>query len=227
MSWWSIPYLINSLQTWEHGRKKMFNKFMRALRRGHRNQKGITGLETAIILIAFVTVAAVFGYAVLSAGIFSAEKGKETVYLGLQEAKSTMEITGSVVAMASDNTSDTVTSIKFTVRNCIGGDPIDLTTPPNNKFILTYIDSQQYHNDAKWSLVWVGQSDNDSLLELGEKAQITFDCTDIDVNTASTPLNPTLGVYTKFTIEFKPPAGSVVTVERITPGDMDPVMNLH
>jgi len=55
----------------------MFNKFMAALRRGHRNEKGITGLETAIILIAFVTVAAVFGYAVLSAGIFSAEKGKE------------------------------------------------------------------------------------------------------------------------------------------------------
>jgi len=57
--------------------------------------------------------------------------------------------------------------------------------------------------------------------------QITFDCTDIGVNTASTPLNPALGCYTKFTIEFKPPAGSVVTVERITPGDMDPVMNLH
>ena len=138
-----------------------------------------------------------------------------------------MEITGSVVAIAADNTSDTITSIKFTVRNCIAGDPIDLTTPPNNKCILTYIDSQQYHNDAKWSLVWVGQSDNDSLLELGEKAQITFDCTDIDVNTASKPLNPTLGCYTKSTLEFKPPTGSVVTVERITPGDMDPIMNPH
>jgi len=28
----------------------------------HRGQKGITGLETAIILIAFVVVAAVFAY---------------------------------------------------------------------------------------------------------------------------------------------------------------------
>ena len=205
----------------------MFNKFMRALRRGHRNEKGITGLETAIILIAFVTVAAVFGYAVLSAGIFSAEKGKETVYLGLQEAKSTMELTGSVVAFAADNASDTVTSIRFTVRNALGGEAIDLTEPPDNKSILTFIDSQQYHNDAKWTRMWVGQSDNDSLLEVGEKAQITFDCTDIDVITLDTDLDPTLGCYTKFTLEFKPPAGSVVTVERITPGDMDPVMNLH
>jgi len=89
----------------------VFSKFMTALGRGHRNEKGITGLETAIILIAFVTVAAVFGYAVLSAGIFSAEKGKETVYLGLQEAKSTMEITGAVVATGS-NTTQKVTAIK-------------------------------------------------------------------------------------------------------------------
>jgi len=227
MSFWTILYAINSLQKGEeYGRRKMFNKFMRALRRGHRNEKGITGLETAIILIAFVTVAAVFGYAVLSAGIFSAEKGKETVYLGLQEAKSTMELTGSVVAMG-DNATDTVSSVKFTVRNALGGEAIDLTVPPNNKSILTYIDSQQYHNDAKFALTWVGHSDNDSLLEVGEKAQITFDCTDIDPNTAGTSLDPALGCYTKFTIEFKPPAGSVVTVERITPGDMDPVMNLH
>ncbi len=44
---------------------------MKALKKILEGQAGITGLETAIILIAFVTVAAVFGYAVLSAGLFS------------------------------------------------------------------------------------------------------------------------------------------------------------
>ena len=34
-----------------------------------RDEKGITGLETAIILIAFVVVAAVFAYTTLSAGL--------------------------------------------------------------------------------------------------------------------------------------------------------------
>jgi len=74
---------------------------MAGLQKGHRDQTGITGLETAIILIAFVTVAAVFGY-----GIFSAEKGKETVYLGLEEAKSTMQLAGTIIAKAraTDNT---------------------------------------------------------------------------------------------------------------------------
>jgi flagellin-like protein len=32
----------------------------------HKNQQGITGLETAIVLIAFVVVASVFAFAVLS-----------------------------------------------------------------------------------------------------------------------------------------------------------------
>lgn len=82
----------------------MINKFMKAMARLHKEQLGMTGLETAIILIAFVTVAAVFGYAVLSAGIFSAEKGKETVYAGLAQAQSSMELKGSVIAYGAPGT---------------------------------------------------------------------------------------------------------------------------
>lgn len=68
------------------------NRLKRALYKLHKQEGGLTGLETAIVLIAFVTVAAVFGYAVLSAGIFSTEKAKESVYEGMQEAKSTMVV---------------------------------------------------------------------------------------------------------------------------------------
>ena len=64
--------------------------------RAHRNQKGITGLETAIILIAFVVVAAVFAYTALSAGLFSTQKSQEAVYAGLEEAQSTVELSGNV-----------------------------------------------------------------------------------------------------------------------------------
>ena len=57
------------------------------MRRMNRDERGITGLETAIILIAFVVVATVFAFIVLTTGIFSAERGKETVYAGLQKAR--------------------------------------------------------------------------------------------------------------------------------------------
>ena len=51
----------------------------------HANQRGITGLETAIVLIAFVVVASVFAFGVLSTGLISSEKSKETVLGGLEE----------------------------------------------------------------------------------------------------------------------------------------------
>ena len=63
-----------------------------------RDQRGVTGLETAIILIAFVVVASVFAFTVLSTGIFSAERGKETIHAGLKEARSSIELKGSVIA---------------------------------------------------------------------------------------------------------------------------------
>ena len=63
-----------------------------------RDDRGITGLETAIILIAFVVVASVFAFTVLSTGIFSAERGKETVFAGLAEARGTIAPRGSVLA---------------------------------------------------------------------------------------------------------------------------------
>ena len=62
------------------------------------NERGVTGLETAIILIAFVVVASVFAFTVLSIGIFSSERGKETVFAGLEEAQGTLEPKGRVIA---------------------------------------------------------------------------------------------------------------------------------
>lgn len=60
-------------------------------------QHGITGLETAIVLIAFVVVSSVFAFAALSTGLFSSDKSKETINAGLTEASGTIEIRGSII----------------------------------------------------------------------------------------------------------------------------------
>ena len=59
------------------------------------DQRGITGLEPAIILILFVVVASVFAFTVLSTGIFAWERRKETVFAGIEEAQSSIEPRGS------------------------------------------------------------------------------------------------------------------------------------
>lgn len=51
------------------------------------DQRGITGLETAIVLIAFVVVSSVFAFAALSTGLFSSDKAKETIQAGLAETR--------------------------------------------------------------------------------------------------------------------------------------------
>ena len=58
------------------------------------DQRGITGLETAIVLIAFVVVSSVFAFAALSTGLFSSDKSKETISAGLAEARGTLEVRG-------------------------------------------------------------------------------------------------------------------------------------
>src|SRR3989304_798052 len=94
------------------------------------HEKGITGLETAIILIAFVVVAAVFAYTPLSAGLFSTQKSQEAVYSGLKEAQSTLELKGNVIATAnSTGAAGDIGQISFTVANVLGGQPIDFTPP--------------------------------------------------------------------------------------------------
>ena len=132
----------------EERRKEMLKRLLSKL---YRDQRGITGLETAIILIAFVVVAAVFAYTVLSAGLFATQKSSESVYSGLEEAQSTLELRGGMTAYASDPetgdpadgedvddndasdmdnvTSDIVTRLQFTLANVLGGEPIDLTPP--------------------------------------------------------------------------------------------------
>ena len=58
------------------------------------NERGITGLETAIVLIAFVVVASVFAFASLSTGLFASEKAEETVEAGLHGAIGALHIRG-------------------------------------------------------------------------------------------------------------------------------------
>ncbi|PXF61357.1 MAG: flagellin [Candidatus Methanogaster sp.] len=59
-----------------------------------RDERAFTGLEAAIVLTAFVVVAAVFSYVVLGAGFFTSEKSKEVIHTGVDQATSSLEIGG-------------------------------------------------------------------------------------------------------------------------------------
>lgn len=55
------------------------------------------GIEAAIILIAFVIVAAAFSFMVVNMGLTATQRGKEAVAEGLREASSPLTIDGSIL----------------------------------------------------------------------------------------------------------------------------------
>lgn len=196
----------------------------------YKLQRGITGLETAIILIAFVVVASVFAYTVLSAGIFSSEKGKEAIHSGIQQARSSMEIVGSVVGKDTDADGD-LDQILVNVTNALRGEAVDLTTTTDadadglisdegtksHLVIITYRDKTQQFDDITWTTSQLGKGDSDALLEENEKFQLT-------VNLGA--LSTVLTTNTQFAIEIKPQTGSSLVIQRTTPGKIDSIVDM-
>jgi len=213
-------------------------------RKYFKHEKGITGLETAIILIAFVVVAAVFAYTTLSAGLFSTQKSQEAVYSGLKEARATLELKGNVIATANESgTSGRVQQISFIVSNVLGGEAIDFHEPDQaagnggvadtnstNKVVINYIDEYQAVNDLYWTLEKLGGSDSDDLLENNEKFKITIGSDTAGasggnlINALSTQ---NLNVNTEFSLIIQTPIGAVLEIERTIPPFMDTIMNLR
>jgi flagellin FlaB len=186
------------------------------LRHHAREERGITGLGTAIILIAFVVVATVFAFIVLTTGIFSAERGKETVFAGLQKARGTMEVRGGVVVLA---TPPTVDSVQFAVSTTAGGDPIPLDpAATSQRTVIAYRDAAVAVNDVAYTTTNI-VGDGDLLLEPGELLLVTIQ--------ASAITGATLAPNSRFTFEIQTPVGAVLDLTRSMPAQIDAVMQLH
>lgn len=197
-------------------------KFYQHLKRMHRDEAGITGLETAIILIAFVIVASVFAFVVLSTGLFSAERGKQTVLAGLEKASGNVELRGNVIltdagdGAISDAEADT---IEFNLALAAGGRPVNLDpTATNNAVVINYIDANGRVGNVLFTPSEIKGNDN-NLLEVGELASIVIDLT--DVTGAALLPNGT------FTLEVIPASGGTLLIERTIPAAIAPVMDLH
>ncbi|MCB9420346.1 MAG: hypothetical protein H6667_11095 [Ardenticatenaceae bacterium] len=182
----------------------------------HINEEGISALETAIILIAFIVAAAVFAFSVLSAGTVSTERGKESVLSGLNEVQSAIELRGQIVAIGgTTGMTGTVESVLFTVANVLDGNPvpIDPTGVSAEKIVFRYRDETQQNPDLVWTVNWL-INDGDILLENGELAEIMISNLDVQLT------NP-LGVNTQFTLEIVPPWGNTLALVRTTPPVID------
>jgi flagellin FlaB len=191
---------------------------IRELVRRVREERGITGLETAIVLIAFVVVAAVFAFVVLSTGLFSSERSKETVYAGLQKTRGSMALTGGVIATSNGTQ---VTDLTFGVTLAAGGDSVNLdASDATNRTVISYIDTAVTDNDVDYTTTEI-VGDGDNLLEAGELSEVTIDL-------ATECATCVVGANETFVLEVKPPTGSYLVIQRTTPASMtETIVNLN
>jgi len=201
------------------------------------DDNAFTGLEAAIVLIAFVVVAAVFSYVVLGAGFFTTQKSQEVVHTGVQQASSSMEVIGNVYAIASSGGTG-LQYIKFTIGNTAGGTGLDVS-----KMVVTYTDAKVRAPDVvyspstettlidlmktnssiaeasykgTWGIIEKINANGDTLLEPGEQFVIG-----VSVPTATTTVN------TPFTVNLQPSVGAVFALKKTVPAAINPVNILY
>jgi len=172
-----------------------------------RNEEGFTGLEAAIVLIAFVVVAAVFSYVMLGAGFFATGEAQRTVHTGVGQATSNLEVSGPVVVQAKDTS--TLGNISFFLQLAAGGASVDMdkvtftVSTANAMKIYTYTDVGK-----AWYVDGAAQSSPNDMLDKFEMVKITI----------SSDL-PSIGPNDRFTVEVKPDIGAALPISRIAPPD--------
>jgi flagellin FlaB len=194
-----------------------------------KNDEAFTGLEAAIVLIAFVVVAAVFSYVMLGAGFFTSQKSQEVVHTSVDQASSSMEVRGEVYGLNGTSThASNVTTVRFTVALTAGGTAVDI-----NKTVLTYMTAAnvstlhyfdgtgtnvvQGDKVGNWTVREKQNADTDWLLENGE--QFVID--------ANLPLKESLAPDTHFSIEIRPAVGAALGLKRTVPPQVDDVNLLY
>jgi len=170
------------------------------------NDEGFTGLEAAIVLIAFVVVAAVFSYVVLGAGFFTTQKAQETVYKGVEQSTANIQMIGGAYGLSDG--SNEINNITFVIGLAPGASPIDLTgmkivfsTPDTPPVILTQ------NNTAivakKTFTTYVGTSPKSSM-NPNDQVEISFAVAAVKPNT-------------KMTMELRPSVGAALPFSKTAP----------
>ena len=193
-----------------------------------RNEEGFTGLEAAIVLIAFVVVAAVFSYVMLGAGFFTSQKSQEVVHTSVEQASSSMEVRGDVYGIRGTDVANNtkVVIVDFTLSLTAGGTPVDITktvmtfATSADASVIPYSSTTAQGTDPAadaWSVYKKVDDDGDNLLEPGDQFVIRL----------HVPTTQSLAANTPFSIDIRPPVGAALGLKRTIPPQVDAVNLLY
>ena len=210
----------------------MWNKFV-------KNENGFTGLEAAIVLVAFVVVAAVFSYVMLGAGFYTTQKSQEVVQLGagfyttqksqevvhtgVQQASSSVELSGDLIAKG-DITNNKIDNVTLFLQLTSGGSSVDMNktlivfsapgTAPTDLTISDAADGTHFSVTERYN----DDGNDNYIINRFEKFEVMVNVGQV----ATTAIGPN----DEFQLEIKPPQGASYTIHRTAPASINAIMTL-
>jgi flagellin FlaB len=197
-----------------------------------KNKRGIVGVEAAIVLIAFLIIAAALSYVVINMGFYTTQKTKETMQEGLDESITALQLDGVVTAKTNDSSAH-ILYILVPVKLSAGRGAVDLGNTsvvvsvymPNATLMNIYqgaistttvtwtdlINALNLSNYAAKFAIYNGNGN--TVLESNEKAFLV-----VRLNSSDT--NSMLGEYQTIKIEVRAAKGAALTVVRTAPGGL-------
>jgi flagellin FlaB len=204
------------------------NSLLRCIR---KNKRAIVGIEAAIVLIAFVVIAAAMAYVVINMGFYSAQQAKSTIDKGIGEATSALTLDGflvgktngtsiqwiaipvklavgqSEVDMASDTVVIAVVGSDFALSNIYSG--ATNTTESDVTTLMTEVGTGNSTAGNATCYIFNDDGNGDTVLKQNEKAYIILFLGD-----------SLLANYSKVKVEVRTSRGAALMVQRDIPGGL-------
>lgn len=179
-------------------------------------EDAFTGLEAAIVLIAFVVVSSVFSYMILNSGFMTTQKAQEVVHSAVDQSASTLQIQGDVFGSA-DNPGGPVTMLTIMLKNGVPYGSIDLnrttfhiSTDSTNEILHKGTDLSDPAS-GQWTIHERFGDTTGQTGHLGINDQVSIEIR------PSSPLSP----GKKFTLEVIPTGAAGFTITRSIPASTD------
>ncbi|QXJ28250.1 Flagellin FlaB2 [Saccharolobus shibatae B12] len=135
------------------GLQKIVKKYNKKMKR-----KGLAGLDTAIILIAFIITASVLAYVAINMGLFVTQKAKSTINKGEETASTALTLSGSVLYAVNYPSNTRSYWIYFTVSPSSGVSSVELSPTTTAISFTASTEGVAYSNIYKYTLLTVDPS---------------------------------------------------------------------
>jgi flagellin FlaB len=208
---------------------------MNGLRILRKRSRGIVGIEAAIVLIAFVVIAASFAYVVINMGFFASQTAKTTISNGIEEATSALELDGFITGETSSASSSgaAITYLAIPVQLAVGEEQVDLS----NNTVMVAVEDGNFSLANVYSGVCTSNDSSvaDLMANVTGTPSATFFIYNSQFSTdtalkgdAKAYLVINLGnayglvSYTTVTVEIRTSKGAALLIQRSIPGGLPP-----